>query len=166
MGPPAKMSRSLSIAHTSQWSFTMSKDVASTAAPYEFDAAQSKVIGNLGGSMRIVGAMALVWAVVGLVTMCVTAWKSGVLLFDLNPILGLFIGLWAISSGTSFVKVAATQGNDIGHLMDALSKLRSIFSLIAILIVAALVITLALLIYFLVAHPEGASVVVGGHRVV
>ena len=94
------------------------------------------------------------------------AWRSGVLLFDLNPVLAIFIGLWAMSSGTSFIKVASTQGNDIDHLMDALAKLRNIFSLIAILIIAALVIALAVLTYIMVFHPEGASVVIAPSRLI
>ena len=144
----------------------MSSDVTSTKAAYEFDEAQSKVIGNLGKSMRIVGVMALAWAGVGIIMMAVVAWKSGSLVFDLNPVLGLFIGLWALSSGDSFIKIASTQGNDINHLMDALAKLRNIASLIAILIVAALVITLAGLTYVLLAHPEGATVIINGHPTV
>ncbi len=141
----------------------MSHNATSSVVPYEFNAEQSAVIGGLGRSMRIVGVMALGWAAVGIVMMCLTAWKSGTLLFDLNPVLALFIGLWALSSGTSFVKVASTQGNDIGHLMDALAKLRNIFSLIAILIIAAMVIVLAVLIFVLVA---GATVVVSGQHAV
>jgi hypothetical protein len=93
------------------------------------------------------------------------AWKSGVLFFDLNPVLALFIGLWALSGGTSFINVASTQGNDIVHLMDALGKLRNIFSLVTILIIAAVVITLAVMAYVLSFHPAGASLVVSGHPV-
>ena len=78
----------------------MSSDVTSTKAAYEFDEAQSKVIGNLGKSMRIVGVMALAWAGVGIIMMAVVAWKSGSLVFDLNPVLGLFIGLWAFPVAT------------------------------------------------------------------
>lgn len=139
----------------------MSPDVTPTAPPYEFNAEQSKVVANLGGSMRIVGLMALAWAAIGIAMMFVVSWKTGSLFFDLNPVLGLFIGLWAISSGSSFTKIASTQGNDIGHLMDALAKLRNIFSLIAILIIAAMVIVLAALVFYLVVHPEGATVVGG-----
>ena len=49
--------------------------------------------------------------------------------------------------------------------MDALGKLRNIFSLVAILIVAALVIVLAVMAYVLIFHPAGASLVVNGHAI-
>jgi hypothetical protein len=45
--------------------------------------------------------------------------------------------------------------------MDALAKLRNIFSLIAILVIAALVIAIAVLTYLMIAHPQGTVVVVG-----
>jgi len=143
----------------------MSNDATSNVTPYEFNAEQSKLIGGLGRSMRIVGLVGLAWAVVGIISMGILAWKSGVLYFDLNPVLALFIGLWALSGGTSFINVATTQGNDIVHLMDALGKLRNIFSLVAILIVAALVIVFAVMAYVLIFHPAGASLVVNGHAI-
>ena len=143
----------------------MSNDATSNVTPYEFNAEQSKLIGGLGRSMRIVGLVGLAWAVVGIISMGILAWKSGVLYLDLNPVLALFIGLWALSGGTSFIYVATTQGNDIVHLMDALGKLRNIFSLVAILIVAALVIVLAVMAYVLIFHPAGASLVVNGHAI-
>lgn len=143
----------------------MSNDATSNVTLYEFNAEQSKLIDGLGRSMRIVGLVGLAWAVVGIISMGILAWKSGVLYLDLNPVLALFIGLWALSGGTSFINVARTQGNDIVHLMDALGKLRNIFSLVAILIVAALVIALAVIAYVLIFHPAGASLVVNGHAI-
>ena len=143
----------------------MSNDATSNVTPYEFNAEQSKLIGGLGRSMRIVGLVGLAWAVAGIISMGILAWKSGVLYLDLNPVLALFIGLWALSGGRSFIYVATTQGNDIVHLMDALGKLRNIFSLVAILIVAALVIVLAVMAYVLIFHPAGASLVVNGHAI-
>ena len=141
----------------------MNNDVTSSVTPYEFNAEQSKLIGGLGRSMRIVGLVGLAWAVVGIISMGILAWKSGVLPLDLNPVLALFTGLWALSGGTSFINVATTQDNDIVHLMDALGKLRNISSLVAILIVAALVIVLAVMAYVLIFYPVGASLVVNGH---
>jgi hypothetical protein len=143
----------------------MSNDVTSKVTPYEFNGEQSTLIGGLGRSMRIVGLVGLAWAVVGIISMGILAWKSGVLNFDLSPVLALFISLWALSGGTSLINVATTQGNDMVLLMDALGKLRNIFSLIAILIVTALVIALAVMAYVLIFHPAGAHLVVNGHAV-
>ncbi len=134
----------------------MSSDAKSNVNPYEFNEEQSRVITGLGRSMRIVGIVGLAWAAVEIISMAILAWKSGGLYLDLNPILAIFIGVWALSGGTSFLNAATTQGNDIVYLMDALSKLRSIFGLIAVLIIVALVITLAVMAYVLIAHPAGA----------
>jgi hypothetical protein len=144
----------------------MSKDVIATGAPYEFNPEQGKLIGDLGRSMRIVGIVVLAYAIVGIIMMAVLAWQRRVLALDLNTILGLFVGSWAIAGGRSFVNVATTQGNDMSHLMVALGKLRNIFKLMAILIVVALVIAIAVLIFYLVAHPEGSSLTIQGHPVV
>jgi len=140
----------------------MAETAVTTGAPYEFNPEQGKLIGDLGRSMRIVGMVVLAYAIVGIVMIAIIAWKTGMLAINLNPILGLFVGSWAITGGRSFVNVATTQGNDMGHLMDALGKLRNIFKLIAILIVVALVIAMAVLIYFLVARPEGSNIIVTG----
>ncbi len=143
----------------------MSKEVTASVNPYEFNSDQSKLIGGLGRSMRIVGLVGLAWAVVGIISMAILAWKTGVLYFDLNPVLAFFIGIWALSGGTSFLSAATTQGNDIGYLMEALGKLRNIFSLIAVLIVAALIITLAVMAYVMIFHPSGAHLVLNGHGI-
>jgi hypothetical protein len=143
----------------------MSKDVTSSVAPYEFNSEQSSLIAGLGRAMRIVGLVGLAWAVVGIISMGVLAWKSGNLYLDIGPVLALFVSLWALSGGTSFINVAKTQGNDMALLMDALGKLRNVFGLIAILLVAALLIILALMAYVLIFHPAGAHLVVNGHAV-
>jgi hypothetical protein len=143
----------------------MSKVVTSSVAPYEFNAEQSSLIASLGRAMRIVGLVGMAWAVVGIISMGVLAWKSGVLYLDFGPILALFVSLWALSGGTSFINVARTQGNDMAYLMDALGKLRNVFGLIAILLVVALLIVLVLMAYVLIFHPAGAHLVVNGHAV-
>jgi hypothetical protein len=143
----------------------MAEDVVTTGAPYEFNPEQGKLIGDLGRSMRIVGLMVLAYAIVGIVMMALVAWNSRMLAIDLNPILGLFIGWWAIAAGRSFGSVATTQGNDIGYLMDALGKLRNIFQLIVILFIVALTIAIAVLIYVLVFRPAGSNMIVLGHPV-
>jgi hypothetical protein len=143
----------------------MKHEVSSGVTPYEFNEEQSSLIAGLGRSLRIVGMVGLAWAVVGIISMSVSAWNRGGLNIDLGPVLGLFISIWALSGGTSFINVATTQGNDIGHLMNALAKLRNVFSLIAILIVAALLIALAVMAYVLIFHPSGAHLVINGHAV-
>ena len=141
----------------------MSNDVTSSVTPYEFNAEQSKLIGNLGGSMRIVGVMALAWAAVGIISMGIMAWKSGILFFDLNPVLGaLHRSLGALwrdvlrqgrhDPGQRHRPPDGRSGQAAEHLQPdrhpdrrrhrdrlAATDLRADF------------------------HPEGASLVVGGH---
>lgn len=143
----------------------MADEIKPTSAPYEFNPEQGRLIGDLGQSMRVVGLIVLAYSLVGIIMMALLAWNSGMLAIDLNPILGLLVGSWAIGGGRSFESVARTQGNDMGHLMDALGKLRNIFKLIAILIVVALVIAIAVLVYVLAFRPTGSNVVVLGHPV-
>jgi hypothetical protein len=142
----------------------MSEVQTPLAGSYEFTAEQGKTISDLGGSMRIVGIVLLSYAVIGIAAMFILLWQTGNLNIDLNPILAVFIGLWAMSAGKSFQQIASTQGNDIGHLMDALSSLRNLFKLMAILIIVALVIALVLLVVILVFRPEG-TLIVSGYRV-
>src|SRR4051812_39068549 len=121
----------------------MAGNVATTAAPYEFNPEQGQLIGDLGRSMRIVGVVVLAYSIVGIILMGLIAWKTGMLAINLGPIIGLVVGSWAIAGGRSFVNVAITQGNDMSYLMDALGKLRNIFKLISILIIVSLVIAIA-----------------------
>jgi hypothetical protein len=143
----------------------MSDDAVTSVTSYEFNDEQGKLIGELGRAMRLVGLVAVVYAVLEIILLGVSAWKTGVIAIDLNPILAIFFGLWAMSGGRSFLELAATQGNDIAHLMSALGKLRNIFKLIAILMVAALVIAAIVLGIVLFFRPTGSSVVVFGHPV-
>jgi len=143
----------------------MAENVVTTGAPYEFNPEQGKLIGDLGRSMRIVGVVVLAYSVVGIVMMAILAWRTRMLALNLNPILGLFLGSRAIAGGRSFVDVDTTQGNDMGHLMDALGKLRNIFKLIAILIIVALVIAIAVMVYIVAFRPEGSNLIVLGQPV-
>src|SRR5262249_42501742 len=47
-------------------------------------------------------------------------------------------GIWTRSAGGSFRKIVDTQGNDVAHLMDAISSLRAMYGQVYLLLVAAL----------------------------
>lgn len=51
----------------------------------------------------------------------------------------LLLGVWTRSAGGSFQKIVDTQGSDITNLMNALSSLKSMYALIYLLVVLALV---------------------------
>jgi hypothetical protein len=143
----------------------MAVDPTSVPPAYEFTTEQEKLIGDLGRSMRVVGLVVLAYSLTGIILMVVAAWRAKILAIDLNPILGLFVGAWALSAGRSFLDIATTQGQDIRHLMTALGKLRSLFRLIAILMVIALVLAAVVLLTIAFLHPAGSSVQVFGHPI-
>lgn len=63
-------------------------------------------------------------------------------------VVGLFwlmMGTWTRSSAASFQQIVATQGQDISHLMNALSSLHSMYALIYTLLIVTLLCSLALL---------------------
>ena len=140
-------------------------DEVANASAYEFNHAQESQIADLGRAMRIVGLLAIFYAVAGIALMALTAWITRVLAIDLAPILAVFLGIWAMAGGSEFLQVAATKGHDIDHLMTALGKLKYIFRLIAILMVAALLITVAIASVVLFFRPDGSALVVQGHPV-
>lgn len=50
----------------------------------------------------------------------------------------LLLGVWTRASGRSFQKIVDTQGSDLTNLMNALSSLQSMYSLIHLLLLGAL----------------------------
>jgi hypothetical protein len=68
----------------------------------------------------------------------------------INGLIFLLTGVWTRTAGASFKKIVDTQGSDISHLMNALSSLHRMYSLIFTLIVIgllAVVASVALFIY-------------------
>jgi hypothetical protein len=57
-----------------------------------------------------------------------------------NFLIYLCVGMWTQSAASSFQKIVDTKGNDISHLMDALSSLNKMYTLIWTLIVIGLVV--------------------------
>jgi hypothetical protein len=63
-------------------------------------------------------------------------------------VVGLFymlMGTWTRSAARSFSQIVTTQGQDISHLMNALSSLHSMYSLVYTLLVITLVCAVVLL---------------------
>ncbi|MBI3910510.1 MAG: hypothetical protein HY320_06185 [Armatimonadetes bacterium] len=124
--------------------------------PYEFDAEQSKLIAGLGELMRDVGAFVVLIGVLhgvvgGLLT--VAQRRSG-LVFLVQAVVAILIGLWTRSAGEHFQRITTTAGADMQHLMNALAELRRIYSLQRTLILVALILVGILLIFALVAGPS------------
>jgi hypothetical protein len=78
----------------------------------------------------------------------------GVLTGDLiRPLLGavqIIIGVWTLASAAHFRQIVDTRGSDIDHLMAALDRLRSLYSLQRVLIIVSVVLTLLALVIALI----------------
>ncbi|MFO0889702.1 MAG: hypothetical protein U0790_11255 [Isosphaeraceae bacterium] len=143
----------------------MADESTASSPAYEFTSEQGRVIGDLGRAMRLVGLVVLAYSIAGIILLAIAAWRTGIIAIDLNPLLGILIGAWALSGAHSFLDVATTQGNDIPHLMAALTKLRQIFWLIAVLMIVALVLAVVVLAVIAFTRPENASISVFGHPI-
>jgi hypothetical protein len=147
---------------------------------YEFSEQQNQVIGSLSGSMRGVGFILVVVAILNLlfalvvilaiyrdrlpqryvdqvlekaegvsktnVKEALTHLPSNNHLWGIaisalvNFVIYLLVGLWTQNAAGSFRKIVDTKGNDISHLMDALSSLNKMYTLIWTLIVIGLLV--------------------------
>jgi hypothetical protein len=114
-------------------------------ARYEFTKDQEAVIGDLASKMRFVGLFMLAMSLVAIVQ--VGQWAYRTKYFDwgsaLSALLSGVIGVWTVQASGGFAAVVETTGWDVPHLMDALSSLRKMYSLMAwltVMILAALVI--------------------------
>lgn len=113
-------------------------------APYEFGPAQNDTIRMLAQKMKFVGVFYIIAS-------CFVA-LAGVVAFFFSPLVSLFylvlmtpellIGIWTIHAAQSFKLVIDTKGRDIPHLMDALTDLRKLYTLMFWLLVSALVFVL------------------------
>ncbi len=65
-----------------------------------------------------------------------------------NFLIYLLVGVWTRQAAGSFLKIVDTQGNDISHLMSALSALNRMYTLVLTLIALGLLLLLAAAGYF------------------
>ncbi len=91
---------------------------------------------------------------VGLVTPARNAGQLG------NAILHLLVGFWCLQAAKAFNKVATTDENDQGYLVQGFTQLRKIFLLQGIMILIGLAFATAVLLFLLI---HGGSVSVAPH---
>ncbi len=117
---------------------------------YEFTPEDDALFDDLAAKMNFVGYVMLVIACVGLGLMIYRMVKFGVMTLDINNFLLLFIAGWTLYAAAAFRKVATTTGRDISHVLDALSGLRSLYTLLywILLITIILLILLVVLVSF------------------
>jgi hypothetical protein len=144
----------------------------SAGAGYEFTAEQNVVIRSLGSKMKLVGLILLIFGALNLIN----AFLAQIVFTQLDNeaipaevrdqlaqigqrerwiitgyvtvvgIVFLCVGAWTRSAGDSFGQIVATTGNDIHHLMDGFKTLNKMYSLIATVLVAAILAYLVLVI--------------------
>ncbi|MGE0321813.1 MAG: hypothetical protein AB7S68_05905 [Polyangiaceae bacterium] len=103
----------------------MSGGPAGPARPgggYEFTPDQDTKLATTGTKLTFAGIMQIVWGVGQLLFSWF--WGLGQWFYNLPISITLIvIGILFIGVGNSFKKISSTQGNDIEHLMSAVSKL-------------------------------------------
>lgn len=118
---------------------------------YEFSPQDDALFNDLASKMNFVGYIMLVVACVGLGLMIHRMIKQRTMMFDVDNFLLLFIAGWTLYAASAFRKVATTTGRDISHVMDALTALRSLYTLLY----WVLMITIILLILLVVLVSAG-----------
>ncbi len=113
----------------------------------EFDAQQSALIKDLANAMTWVcipllalGALYLAGFVQVLLETFARPriWPMAVYVL-LASVFFLAIGIWTSRAAASFQKIAETSGQDMTHLMSALSNLRNLYGLLRLLVLAYLI---------------------------
>lgn len=137
---------------------------------YEFSAEHNRALNELAANMGTVATLLKLAGVVFLLFLAlllIPAIRTGELpLREYGPIIGLgagmllclSIGFWTSSAARSFRKIVESKNQDVWHLMNALGRLRDLYSLLRTLImggILVLVIGLALYGYDRFVKGEG-----------
>jgi hypothetical protein len=137
------------------------------AREFEFDAAQNTVMVRLASTMRFVGIINLVGAVLYGFSGLVRLWLSFTqpsaanvatfLVVGSVSALFYFTGTWTTHAAGSFKHIATTAGSDISNLMSALGDLLKLYRLQRVLIIAALCVTALAIALMIVGLALGAA---------
>jgi hypothetical protein len=108
-----------------------------TAGDYEFDAEENRVIGSAAMWARVLGVVLIIVGASALLNCNV-----------ISTALNVAVAIFLLGGGNSLARVVTTEGNDIGNMMMALSKLGTAFKIrvIASIIAAALVLGILLIV--------------------
>ena len=140
---------------------------------YEFSASQNETIGALGMKMKLVGLILIIFGFLNLAAallfqvayvqmnddrvpqdvrdqLAAIGKKDRWLITGYLTVVGAVqatVGGWTRSAGASFLKIVATSGRDISHVMEGFTTLHKMYSLIASLMVAAILATVVLMVF-------------------
>ena len=122
---------------------------------YEFTALENKKFTRLAGAMQLVAMLEIVAALLGAIPAATAArghLGEGEILAGLVPVAAvvapLFIGLWTFRAGGHLRLIVRTEGDDIRHLMAAVSELTKLY----ILQIWLFLFTIGFVVFSLVAH--------------
>src|SRR5450432_1889279 len=110
----------------------------------EFGARDNAVFLGLASAMKFVGVMFCVFGVLQIIGGLYAGHLNGILTAAQGLVMAI-TGGWLTSAASSLRAIATTQGNDVGYLMVAMTKLRSVYTLQAWLIgLACLFVTISI----------------------
>jgi hypothetical protein len=120
---------------------------------YEFNDEQNLTIKKLTNQMNFVGIFLLIlgalFAIQGIMVIANTAAgeKDATFIFDfVLALVFVVMGIMTMKSANSFKRVTTTEGDDIDHLMEAIHKLTTWFSIQVMMIVIGIAILIVSLI--------------------
>jgi len=103
---------------------------------YEFTEEQNRVIGSLASSMGWVSAILVIVGLLQLVLGIAQLSKGGIAAI-VQAVVLLVVGWLTHKASKEFREITTSEGNDLGHLMDALEALRELYRIQVILICVA-----------------------------
>jgi hypothetical protein len=124
---------------------------------YEFDASENEVISGLASAMRFVGVVFIVLGAINSLGGVVGGATLAAMITLGQGILMIIIGAWLIGGAGSFRDVVTTEGNDISHMMAALRKLRSVFTLQAWVLGIVIILALVVIVFALMSMGHHRS---------
>jgi hypothetical protein len=117
---------------------------AVSAANYEFDQNDNEVFSGLSQAMKFVGVISSVLGILQAIGGLISGHLQGFLTAGQGFVL-VVIGGWLVSASGALGDIVSTQGNDIGNLMFAMRKLKSVYTLQAVLLGLACLLVIVLL---------------------
>ncbi len=90
---------------------------------YEFNDQENQVFFSASSSMKTVGILLMISAVLGLIPALTRASVSDIVSGVINVVVAVFL----LRAAGAFRKIVLTEGDDIGHTMVALRSLRGYF---------------------------------------
>ena len=110
---------------------------------YEFKERENIVIDKAALWSRVLGAVVIAEAVVGLRE--IAANPIGPLV---SLVVALIVGIAFVRAGSAFKRVVDTEGDDVLHMMEAMQQLGRAFTIrIALMVIALVLIGVALLFF-------------------